>query len=354
MQDFIDQNIVGTWKDIKDSQIVKYVYPEFENLDWNLCYFALNVQRLDQIKIPTDCYKKIVISFHTEYFEHQTLWDFFNKNLDCDFLFLHDQVGENIWPANVTAISWNTWGHQLNVAIQHFGINNFPKLPTKKVSSLSNRHEFHKAAITAYLLHEFNDADCVVSWRDWRVGDLYYLKENFFIPDAIKKYLQHPIQHMELDQFENSPVSNVNWQHSAYLDAAINLTNESVFNSQAMINDCAVNLPTPYLTEKTWKPLLAGRPFIPVGQVNTLKSLQALGLMFDYGLDLSFDQCRGDFDRIGRIYQILDNVNTRSADEIFQLSYQSCLHNLDHIVSGKFNKNCQLSNELSMEQISLW
>lgn len=354
MQDFIDQNITGTWDDIKNCQIVEHIYVEFKKLTWDHCYFALNVQRLDQVKIPTDCYKKIVISFHTEYFEHQLLWEFFNKNSDCEFLFLCDQSSENIWPLNVTQVSWNTWGYQLDVGIQYAGINHSLMPPTKKISSLSNRHEFHKAAVTAYLVQEFNNRDMIISWNNWICGDLYYQHENFFIPDQIKKYLSVPIEPMILDKFDNYPLTNTNWNHPAYVESAINLTNESIFNSQAVIGNNNVDLPTPYLTEKTWKPLLSGRPFIPVGQYNTLKSLENLGFVFDYNLDLSFDQCRGDFDRMLKIYQTLNEIKNLTAEEIFGHSYESCLHNLQHIRSGSFSKNCYLHNMKSFERIESW
>ena len=149
-------------------------------------------------------------------------------------------------------------------------------------------------------------------------------------------------------------MANGNWQHAAYLDCAINLTNESVFNTYTQLNGKSTFLPWPYLTEKTWKPLLAGRPFVPVGQTNTLTSLKNLGLKFDYQMDLSFDLIRQDFDRIINIYKLLEYLKNLTAIEIYNQTIQSCMYNLNHIKSGNFRTACDQVNDQSFEEISKW
>lgn len=357
MNDFIHGDIHGTWDSIKSHPLINEIYPEFKQLSWEKTYFALNIQKLSHVQLPFDQYKRIVISFQTESFEHNSLWKLFNDNPDCEFLFLCDQAIEGIWPSNVKMLPWLTWAYQLNVGIQHFGIANSIDKPTKKISSLSARHEFHKAAITAFLIEKFDDSELVLSWHNNHVNEVYYLTEDYFIPEQIKKYLNgkfSSLQPIKLDQFENTPVANVNWHHPAYLESSINLTNETVYNSQAQIGERCVNLPTPYLTEKTWKPLLAGRPFIPVGQANTLKSLQQLGFCFDYNLDLSFDSCIEDFTRMIKIYQVLESLIELSSLEIYNQTYQSCEHNLNHIQSGKLKIICDQLNATTLEKVLQW
>jgi hypothetical protein len=357
MNDFIYQNVTGDWESIKKHPIIE-VYPEFNLLSWKDCYFALNIQRLHEILIPINQYKKIIISYHTEYFEHEPLWDFFNQHPDVEFLFLCDQISDNIWPDNVTTVQWLSWGYQFDVAVQHFGIADTSRIPNKKISSLSSRHEFHKAAITAFLIEKFSDDDLILSWRNIIFGDLYYKTDDFFIPDTIKKYLEgkfNSLQSIKLDSFENNPINNVNWHHPAYLDVAVNFTNESIFNSEAIINNQLINLPTPYLTEKTWKPLLAGCAFIPVGQCNTLSSLIDVGFIFDYDMDLSFDQCVADFDRIVKIYNAAELLSTLSPEEIYKKTCRSNNYNLEHIRTGKLKTACNYKNaQVFEEKISKW
>lgn len=354
--DYIHGDVFGTWDQIKTHPIVN-IYKDFEKLNFQDTFFALNIQQLNPTRIPVDRFKKIVISYHTEYFQHSLLWDFFNRNKQCKFLFLCDTIAVNIWPDNVECHQWITWGQQLDVAIRHHGIIDTASIPKYKLSSLSNRHEFHKAAITAFLLEHLNRDDMVISWNNWCPDSLYYQTDDFYIPPEIKKYLQGKFQNIDqiiLDTFKNTPILNGNWKHPAYLDCAINITNESIFNTNAQLNGKEVVLPTPYLTEKTWKPLLAGRPFIPVGQLETLASLQHLGLVFDYGLDLSFDTCVQDFDRVLLLYKCLTQLFEMSAVDIYNSTLSSTQHNLEYIRSGKFKAQCNQINNQSLERIEQW
>jgi hypothetical protein len=359
MNDFIYQNVCGAWDLINTHPIITEIYPEFKLLSWKDCYFALNVQRLNEVSIPTNRYKKIIISYHTEYFDHKILWNFFSQNQDVEFLFLCDQYSEDIWPNNVTVLPWVTWGYQLDIAIQHFGLaDRAHRIVNKKISSLSARHEFHKAAITAFLIEKCTDNELILSWHNNIWGHPYYQEENYFIPSTIKKYLLGKfasLPSIKLDSFENNPINNANWHHPAYLDVAVNFTNESVFNSEAMINDHLVRLPTPYVTEKTWKPLLAGCAFIPVGQFQTLAALTKVGFVFNYNIDLSFDNQIGDFDRLLKIYDLIETLLEMSPENLYKQTYDSCNFNLEHIKSGNLTRICNRNNLQTFEErISKW
>lgn len=357
MIDYLHRDVYGTWDQIKNHPIVSTTYQGFETLHFPDVFFALNIQKHLPDKIPVDKFNKIIISYHTEYFNHTQLWEFFQSNPQCNFLFLTDSTVEDLWPSNVTAMRWITWGQQLKVAIEHHSISAGQHRPKYKLSSLSNRHEFHKAAVTAFLLDQCPAEDMILSWNNWCPVEPYYKNASMYIPDNIQQHLAgkfQSVQSIKLDEFKNSPVLNGNWNHPAYIDCAINITNESVFNTQADVNNKIVSLPTPYLTEKTWKPLLAGRPFIPVGQAATLSSLQELGLSFDYGLDLSFDSTTPDFDRITKIYNCLEKILSMDAEQIYSQTKSSTAHNLEHIRSGNFVGECNLVNQQTIEKINNW
>jgi hypothetical protein len=238
-KDYIQQNVFGNWDQIEDSLVIKTLYSPLAQLDWCGVYFLLNVQFINNVKIPSD-YKNVVISFHTEYYNYYLLMDFFKKFSDCNFLLLSDGIlHENIWPNNVTYIQWISWGEQLKLANEIHGHNISNRNPRKKLSSLSSRHEFHKAAITGYLINEYSESDYIISWHDMRYGKtLYHLDTQFNSTNTISNYLTSDrfvnLKTTSPDGYEqknNDPISNGNWQTSAYLDCAINLTNESIFNS---------------------------------------------------------------------------------------------------------------------------
>ena len=357
MLDYVDSNVTGA--DLDLNRVCEGLYSPLADLDWADTYFALNVQRLSEIKIPTDHFKKIAISFHTEYFNTYDLCNFFNANADCRFLLLHDGVPETVWPSNVTSVQWISWGQQLDVAIAAHGISDTVMPATKIVSSLSNRHELHKAAVTAFVQKHFVPDQYVLSWHNAKWGNIYYLNPDFFMPPEMQDLVLDPEFQNQLPikfdtNFNQSPVANGNWHHSAYEDCVVNLTNESVFNSEGMINEQSSALSGPYLTEKTWKPLLAGRPFIPVGQKNTVQSFEQLGLTFDWGLDLNFDQIIGDFDRMLGIYQCLKQLATFTPAAMVERSKASCEHNLEWIRSGNFRRSCSQANLAQVEKISKW
>jgi len=357
MYDYIDRNITGT--NLNLIQACEGLYSPLAILDWTDTWFALNVQRLNEVKIPTDLFKKIAISYHTEYFDTYDLCNFFVKNSDCKFLLLHDGVPESLWPDNVTAIQWISWGQQLDVAIATHGISNAIMPATKIISSLSNRHEFHKAAVTAFVQRHFVPDQYVLSWHDARYDNIYYLEPDFFMPGQIQDLVldpafrnQNPIKFDT--NFNKSPVGNSDWHHPAYEQCVVNLTNESVYNSSGMINEQPGPLSGPYFTEKTWKPLLAGRPFVPIGQKNSIQSLERLGLNFDWGLDLSFDQISEDFDRMLGIYRCIEQLVTCTPDDIVERSKDGCEYNLNFIKSGNFRRSCDTANLSQVEKITKW
>ena len=142
-------------------------------------------------------------------------------------------------------------------------------------------------------------------------------------------------------------MNNGQWSNPAYLNCEFNLTNESIYNTE--FNNSIYT--TPYLTEKTWKPLLAKQPFLPVGQANTLSFLTALGMKFDYGFDLGYDSIQEDFTRLENLFKLLDELKNIND---FTQAHNSAEYNLEMIISGEFNKNCVKNNMLQLKKIKEW
>jgi hypothetical protein len=362
MHDYIPQSIFGYFDDIKKHDIFKNTYHQLLKLNWQDTYCCLNVQIIDRIRLPKNC-KKVIISFHTEYYNYYALMEFINRNPDCKFLLISDgDKAQSVWPANVTYVQWITWADQLDVAIAVYGVNTGVRNANKKISSMSARHEFHKAAITAYLLNNYAVDDYILSWHDVRYTEPYYLQPGFLIQSTrIQNYIDSdtfkkltPVSPDGYIQKQNTPILNGKWQTGSYTDCAINLTNESIFNSNFNYNGLPQTYTTPYLTEKTWKPLLARQAFIPVGQFNTLGHLSRLGLNFDYGLDLSFDQQTEDFSRIEGLYRLLDKINEIDTNDLIKQVQPVADFNLNLITSGKFKLNCDQVNSQQLDKIESW
>jgi len=355
--DLLPQNIQQHW----------WVLPEhvrsmlgFPDIDFQNIWVCFNIQNTSDICFPKTA-EKVVITYHTEYLKHNDLLEFFSRHQNTQFLFLSDwEHNSNSvpWPQNVTCVKWLTWHHQLDQIMDNHEANSEITRPDYKISSLSFQHEFHKAVVTAYLLKTFPANDMILSW--WNVrsqGRLYYLDPGYFLPPEIADFLSdrsfQDIESIQLDSFVNQPMSNGAWSHPAYLRCVFNCTNESIYNDFCMIGNTEYKLPWPYLTEKTWKPLLAGCAFIPVGQYGTLKALSALGLHFIPCL-MDIDRIEKEFDRMLAILKAIDYVNAGSIDDLFDLTKASTLHNLTWIRQGHLFQQCELSNDLAKLKIEDW
>jgi hypothetical protein len=146
-------------------------------------------------------------------------------------------------------------------------------------------------------------------------------------------------------------VSNASLQIEPYQDAWINLTNESWHYSKTIFDNQNFYYPGPYLTEKTFKPLLAGRPFLAVGQCNTYKTLKELGLSVDFGFDISYDTDSGDLTRIKGIFSAIDHIQNTNLDDLFQSGIDAVRYNLNYIKNNELFVHCEDLNTESVRSI---
>ena len=110
-------------------------------------------------------------------------------------------------------------------------------------------------------------------------------------------------------------------------------------------------IPGPFLTEKTLKCLVGGTAFIAVGQYNTYASLEKLGLVFQYGLDLSWDRDPGNLTRMKAIVDLIQHISKYTAKELFEITAKSTEHNKSMVWSGEFGQRCQTHNDVIANKI---
>lgn len=370
--DLIDIDVYGTQSQVKKYSIFQTLYQEFYNIDFNDTFFALNLTETVPEKILNHDFKKIVISYHSEHIHYQPLYDIFIENKDRKFLLIsdfssfsifNDEAKSDFWPDNVTHVHWLSWGEQLSEAVKISGIAKNPRVPSKKISSLSNRHEFHKAAITAFLLKNQLKDDMVISWHKWKATEnIFYLEESYDIDERIARYLFDEsflrTDKILVDKFDNSvnsPRQNINWVHSALLDCAVNITNESTFQTLGQLNDnTPVVIPGPYITDKTIKPLLGGTAFLHVGQPFLLKKLNELGIDTNFGFPSDYDNEPFEDDRILKIYKSIEFIINSTINELYQNSYGAIVNNLHCIKNGIFYNNCKKHNNKHIDKIYEW
>ena len=216
-----------------------------------------------------------------------------------------------------------------------------------KASALTNRVTQSKAIVFAALKQYLGD-DCVAA-----------LHHNLYRPKDIHSW--EPTGNVACDYFSN--IFETQWNHvklqlpdddsiegsynnTAYRQAALNFTQESYHYSWTTHNGQAICRPGPFITEKTWKCLVSGTAFIPVGQAYVYRWLRSLGLEFDYGpLDLSFDHDVGDLTRLEKIVDVAKSLQAWSAADLYEMTRVSTEHNQQWIQSDNFRLICERSND---------
>ena len=94
-----------------------------------------------------------------------------------------------------------------------------------------------------------------------------------------------------------------------------------------------------FLTEKTAKPLIAGRLFVVAGNKNSLKTLQHLGFKtFDSVIDESYDSVDGQYKRIKAMLEQVDYLCSQDPEEIYKKIDPVVKHNRDLILNREWQQ----------------
>lgn len=105
-----------------------------------------------------------------------------------------------------------------------------------------------------------------------------------------------------------------------------------------------------HLTEKTFKPIAMGMPFVITGTAGSLEYLRSYGFKtFGDIWDESYDEETDNYKRLDKIALLLKELDSKpraEKQEIFQKCIPIIRHNWDHFYNGSFEK--VLWKELSM------
>ena len=295
-----------------------------------------------------------VISFHLEPLDIDWLL-LQSGRVGVPVIVLSDSEREDFpWPVNLHQFQYYHWHHQID-KIKCWFPTPVPKNINFKASAFCNRITQSKLWIFTALSEYLGNNHCLLKLDDWLEEKNVHHREQTGqqeldnLADVFwKKYWG---QTYKIDSFDNITQNHQSftadpWSR-AYRESAINFTNESFHYS--LMHDHIV--PGPFLTEKTLKCLVGGTAFVPVGQYNTLGSLEKLGLEFAYGFDLSWDKDPGNLTRMRSIVNLIQYVSKYTAQELFEITATSTLHNKDMIWSGEFARRCQTHNDSIKTQI---
>jgi hypothetical protein len=92
-----------------------------------------------------------------------------------------------------------------------------------------------------------------------------------------------------------------------------------------------------HLTEKTFKPIALGMPFVIVGTQGSLRYLRSYGFKtFGDLWDESYDDETDDHRRIEKIAHVLKYLENTDRQTIFESAHEIIEHNWNHFYNGGF------------------
>lgn len=128
---------------------------------------------------------------------------------------------------------------------------------------------------------------------------------------------QHQYQGFAKPQLFNNDWGEIYLNVRAYSHSHFSLVTETVFD-----------YPHSFRTEKIWKPIAIGHPFVVAANVGYYRDLQQLGFKtFDGIIDESFDSIKDNDQRIERLAQVVEDLAKSDLSSFAQACRSICKYN---------------------------
>lgn len=154
-----------------------------------------------------------------------------------------------------------------------------------------------------------------------REREIKYLPENYEI-ERIRNRIGNPCD----SSFVKYELFNGEWldgiiQPDCYIDSYFSVVAETAFY-----------YPYSFRTEKIWKPIMAGHPWIAVTNKGFYKDMQNMGFRtFDGLIDESFDSIENCEERIKRVSQVITDLCRQDLNSFLDSAKDVCYYNQLHM-----------------------
>ena len=121
-----------------------------------------------------------------------------------------------------------------------------------------------------------------------------------------------------------------------YIDTYFSLVTETVFA-----------YPHSFRTEKIWKPIAIGHPWIAVASQGYYRDMRNLGFKtFGHLIDESFDDIANEQDRIERISEVVTDLLKQDLKSFLAAAEEVCKYNQQHLVEVRKTVKQELPTRL--------
>lgn len=153
------------------------------------------------------------------------------------------------------------------------------------------------------------------------VRPVKYLEPGYELPKFQDRIGQPATDNFVKNQLFDNTWGEIYLRAEPYTDTYFSLVTETVFE-----------YPHSFRTEKIWKPIAMGHPFVAAANCGYYRDLQHLGFRtFDHVIDESFDQMANNRDRIARVAQVVEDLCKQDLDQFLAACYNVCKYNQQHL-----------------------
>ena len=100
----------------------------------------------------------------------------------------------------------------------------------------------------------------------------------------------------------------------------------------SLVSETVHRVPYSFRTEKIWKPVAIGHPFVIIANQGYYRDLHNLGFKtFDYLIDESFAQIENNTDRMERVAQVVEDLCQQDLAIFLKECYNVCKYNQQHL-----------------------
>jgi hypothetical protein len=162
------------------------------------------------------------------------------------------------------------------------------------------------------------------------------LPAEYEIDRAVNNLTNLPESGFVKTQLFNNTWGDAIVNHRCYTDTWFSLVSETVFD-----------YPYSFRTEKIWKPILMGHPFVVAANSGFYRDLHNLGFRtFGSIIDESFDQIDRPADRLGRIISEVDYICREGPDRFWAAAQDVCKYNHQRLIEYNREQRLQFPDNL--------
>lgn len=202
-------------------------------------------------------------------------------------------------------------------------------VPKYKISSFSHDTTQYRYFITAHL---WSKPEALVKWHN---------EQSLHDHDFFFDIQDRPKLRALIDLKNDIRASTDVYKNFSYVDSVVNCINETIDISWS---PDVGKWPSPFMSDKTWQPLIQGNALIFSCQHGIKETLEHAGFRFEYPWSQAYASVPGDLDRLEALLDTLDEILSMPMSQLISGVKHSVEHNQRLIFSDQLQEYIKTVN----------